>query len=95
MLRKAYVSALRSWERDLFDATLPASARVARCAYFKALKKAKRDYWSSFLATATPQTVWTAKKLAVGRPPPRFAELPGASTPPQLNQALLNHFFPS
>jgi len=39
--------------------------------------------------------VWTAKKLAVGRPPPHFPELPGASTPPELNQALLDHFFPS
>jgi len=38
--------------------------------------------------------VWTAKKVAVGRPPPRFPELPGASTPPELNRALLDHFFP-
>jgi len=28
------------------------------------------------------------------RPPPRFPELPGASTPPELIQALLDHFFP-
>ena len=93
MLRKAYGSALRSSKRDRFDAALLASARAARSAYFKAIKKAKRDHWSSFLASATPQTVWTAKKLAVGRPPPRFPELPGASTPPELNQALLDHFF--
>jgi len=65
-----------------------------RSAYFKAIKRAKRDHWSSFLASATPQTVWTAKKLAIGRPQPRFPELPGASTPPELNQALLSHFFP-
>ena len=38
--------------------------------------------------------MWTAKRFAVGRPPPRFPELPGASTPPELNQALLDHFFP-
>jgi len=94
MLRKAYGSALRSSKRDRFDAALLASARAARSAYFKAIKKAKSDHWSSFLAAATPQTVWTAKKLAVGRPPPRFPELPGASTPPELNQALLDHFFP-
>jgi len=94
MLRKAYGSALRSSKRDRFDAGLLASARAARSAYFKAIKKAKRDHWSSFLASATPQTVWTAKKLAIGRPPPRFPELPGASTPPELNQALLSHFFP-
>jgi len=94
VLRKAYGSALRSSKRDRVDAALLASARAARSAYFKAIKKAKRDHWSSFLASATPQSVWTAKKLAVGRPPPRFPELPGASTPPELNQALLNHFFP-
>ena len=61
MLRKAYGSALRSSKRDRFDAALLASARAARSAYFKAIKKAKRDHWSSFLASATPQTVWTAK----------------------------------
>jgi len=94
MLRKAYGSALRSSNRDRFDAALLASARAARSAYFKAIKKAKRDHWSSFLASATPQTVWTAKKLAFGCPLPRFPELAGASTPPELNKALLDHFFP-
>jgi len=94
MLRKGYGSALRSSKRDRFDAALLASARAARSAYFKAIKKANRDHWSSFLASATPQTVWTAKKLAVGCTPPGFPELPGASIQPELNQALLNHFFP-
>jgi len=69
-LRRAYNSALRSSKVDRFDAALLASARAARTAYFKAIKKAKRDHWSAFLATATPQTVWTAKKFTVGRPPP-------------------------
>jgi len=94
MLRKAYNSALRSSKPDRFDASLLASARAARSAYFKAIKKAKRAHWSSFLASATPQTVWTAKRFAVRRPPPRFPDLPGASTPPELNNALLDHFFP-
>ena len=93
-LRRAYNSALRSAKADRFDAALLASARAARTAYFKAIKEAKRDHWSTFLATATRQTVWTAKKFAVGRPPPRFPELLGATTPPELNRALLNHFFP-
>jgi len=93
-LRRAYNSALRSSKVDRFDAALLASARAARTAYFKAIKKAKRNHWSEFLATATPQMVWTAKGFAVGRPPPRFPELPGASTPPELNKARLNHFFP-
>jgi len=94
MLRNAYGSALRSSKRDPFDAALLASARAAMSHYFKAIKKAKRDHWSSFLAVATPHTVSTAKKLAVGCPPPRFPERPGASTPPELNQALLDHVFP-
>jgi len=93
-LRKAYNSALRSSKVNRFDAALLASARAARSAYFKAITKAKRDHWSASLASATPQTVWTAKKFAVGRPPPRFPELPGAATPLELNRALLNHFFP-
>jgi len=44
LLRKAYNSALRSSKRDRFDAALLASARAARAAYFKAIKKAKRDH---------------------------------------------------
>jgi len=94
MLRKAYNSALCSSKRNGCDAALLASARASRSAYFKAIKKAKRDHWSSFLASVTPQTVWTAKRFAVRRSPPRFRELPGTSTPPQLNKALLDHFFP-
>ena len=70
MLRKAYNSALRSSKRDRHDASLLASARTARTAYFKAIKKAKREHWTTFLAAATTQTVWTAKEFAVGRPPP-------------------------
>jgi len=93
-LRRAYTSALRSSKVDRFDAALLASGRAARSAYFKAIKKAKRDHWSAFLATATPQTVWTAKKFAIGCPPPRFPELPGATTPLELNEALLDQFFP-
>ena len=92
-LRKACNSAFRSSKRDRFDAALLASARAARSAYFKAIKKAKRDHWSAFLASATTQTVWTAKRFAVGRPPHRFPELPGGTTPLKLNKTLLNHFF--
>ena len=95
MLRKAYNSALRPSKRDRWNAALLTSARAARFAYLKAIPKAKRDHWFSFLASATPQTLWTAKRLTVEHPPPPFAELPGASTPPELNRALLNHCFPS
>ena len=94
ILRRGNNSALRSSKRDPHDAPLLASARAARSAYFKGIKKAKREHLSSFLASATAQSVWTAKKFAVGRPPPRFPELPGANTPRELNKALLDHFFP-
>jgi len=89
MLRKAYNPALRSSKRDRFDAALLASARAVSFAYFKAIKKAKRNHWSSFLASATPKTGWTAKRFAVGCPSPRWSELTGTSTPPELNRALL------
>ena len=42
----------------------------------------------------TPQTLWTAKKFAYGRAQPRFPSLPGAETPQQMNNVLLDHFFP-
>ena len=70
MLRKACNSALSSSKRGRFDASLLASARAARSAHFNAISKAKRAHWSSFLDSATPQTVWTAKRFAVGLPPP-------------------------
>ena len=92
ILRRAYNTALMSSKRARFDASLLASARAARSAYFKAIKKAKREHWFSFLSPATPQTVRRANKFAVGCPPPRFLELPGATTPPELNKALLDHF---
>jgi len=92
-LRRAYNSTLRSSKADRFDAALLASARAARTAYFKAIKNTKRDHWSAFLATATLQTVWMAKRYPVGRPPHRFPERPGATTPLELNKALLDHFF--
>jgi len=57
LLRRAYNSALRSSKVDRFDAAHLASAKAARTAYFKAIKKEKRDHWSAFLATPTPQTV--------------------------------------
>jgi len=63
--------------------------------YFKAIKAAKNKHWSSFLLTATPQSLWTAKRFAYWRAQPRFPSLPGAETPQQMNSVLLDHFFPS
>jgi len=80
--------------KDRHDPLMLRSARATRSFYFKAIKKAKREHWCDFLAKATPETIWTAMKFAIGHPPPRFAELPGAKTRLELNSALLNHFFP-
>ena len=48
----------------------------------------------SLLASATPRSIWTVKKLSLGRLAPRFPSLPDATTPTQINDALLHHFFP-
>jgi len=69
-------------------------AHISKAGYFKAIKTAKNNDWSSFLLSATPQTLWTAKKFAYGRAPPRFSSLPGAETPQQMNNVLLDNFFP-
>jgi len=69
-------------------------AGTSKAGYFKAIKAAKNKHWSSFLLTATPQSLWTAKRFAYGRAQPRFPSLPGAETPQQMNNVLLDHFFP-
>jgi len=69
-------------------------AHISKASYFKAIKTAKNKHGSSLLLSATPQTLWTAKKFAFGRAPPRFPSLPGAETPQQMNKVLLGHFFP-
>ena len=69
-------------------------AHISKAGYLRAIKTAKNKHWSSFLLSATPQTLWTAKKFAFGRAPPRFPSLPGAETPQQMNKVLLGHFFP-
>jgi len=69
-------------------------AHISKSGYFKAIKTAKNKRWSSFLLGATPQTLWTAKKFAYGRAPPRFPSLPLAEALQQMNDVLLDHFFP-
>jgi len=69
-------------------------AHISKAGCFKAIKTAKNKHWSSFLLSATPQTLWTAKRFAYGRAPPRFPSLPRAETPQQMNNVLLDHFFP-
>ena len=68
-------------------------AHISKVGYFKAIKTAKNKHWSYFLLSATPQTLWTAKKFAYGRARPHFSSLPGAETPQKMNNVLLDHFF--
>ena len=70
-------------------------SHISKAGYNKAIKTAKNKHRSSFLLSAPPQTLWTAKKFAYGRAPPRFPSLPGADTWQQMNNFLLDHFFPA
>ena len=70
------------------------AARLSKRVYFKDTKAAKSSPWKSLLASATPRSIWAVKKITVGRSPPRFPTLPNASTPTQMNDDLLGHFFP-
>ena len=70
-------------------------AGTSKGGYFKEINAAKNKHWSSFLLTATPQSLCTAKRFAYGRAQPHFPSLPGAETPLQMNNVLLEHFFPA
>ena len=69
-------------------------ARLSRQGYFKAIKKAKNSHWTDFLARTTPHNFWTAKKFVTPRKTQRFPDLPGATSPVESNEALLDHFLP-
>jgi len=71
------------------------NVKSSRRTYFKAIASAKKTHWSDFLSSATPRSIWTAKRIAFGRPPQRFPDLPGASDPAEVAETLLAHFFPS
>ena len=62
--------------------------------YFKAIQSAKRVHWYQFLADVDLWSVWDARKIAAGRVPDRFPTLENASSPTEINNTLLQHFFP-
>jgi len=92
-LRKEFHSSWRK-ARTSDDPQDRVIAKPSKQGYFKAIKAAKAHHWKSFLEDATPRTIWTAKRFAVGRFAPRFPNLPDATSPEEVNQALLRHFFP-
>ena len=69
-------------------------ARLSRQGYFKAIKKVKNSNWTVSLARTTPHNIWTPKKFVAPHKVLRFPDLPGADCPVEINQALLDHFFP-
>ena len=95
------ISGLR---RDLHEAqtayrkehtpSLLSESRICRLVYFKAIKKAKKEYWKNFLVQVGAQDVWTGRRLAAGRQPDRFPSFPDPSSPMDINTALLSHLFP-
>jgi len=74
--------------------SLPALARAARNTYFKAIQTPKRVHLSQSLANPDAQLVWDARKIAAGRTPDRFPTLENTSSPTEINNTLLQHFFP-
>jgi len=93
ILRREYHKAART-ARKHDNPQMREVAGTSKAGYFKAIKAAKNKHWSSFLMTATPESLWTAKRFSSGRAQPRFPSLPGAATPLQMNNVLLDHFFP-
>ena len=92
-LRKEFHTSTRK-ARASNDPQDRAITRLSKQGYFKSSKAAKAQHWKSFLAEATPRTIWTAKKFAIGRVTPRFPNLPDATSPEEINNALLAHLFP-
>src|SRR5437588_7875979 len=92
-LRRAFHSASRR-SRKLPTTSHLTDTKNLKNKYFHAIKQAKASHWKQFLATVDSRSIWTAKKLAVGRPPDRFPSIPDATTPLEINDALLLHFFP-
>ena len=75
VLRREYDKAARL-ARKQGTLALRETANISRTGYFKAIKAANNKHWSSFLLSATPQNLWTAKRFPSGRGPPAFLPSP-------------------
>ena len=92
-LRREYHKFARISRLDPSSLNL-SNVKSSRRTYFTAIGLAKKAHWSDFLSSATPHSLWTAKRFAFGRPPQRFPDLPGASDPAEAAETLLHDFFP-
>src|SRR6266849_5386281 len=68
--------------------------KSARKDYFHSIQKAKRKSWDLFLANAKPNDIWTAKKLAYGKDPPKTPSFPNTHIPTDLRNELIKGFIP-
>ena len=89
----------RSWtEKKVYKRKTLEHQKGVKCSrrtYFKAIASAKKTDWSDLLSSATPRSLWMAKRFAFGRPPQRFPDLPGASDPAEVAEKLLDQLVPS
>ena len=93
-LRRVYHGRTRAYKKHPSPSTA-AEMRNAKLAYFKEIRRAKNSHWGTFLSSANHQTVWKAKRIVAGRQSPRFPSLPGASSPEEIRDALIDHSFPA
>ena len=93
LLRNEFHSATRKARSSHLPADC-ATAKLSKKGYFKAMKAAKAAHWRSLLASATVRSIWTVKRRSLGKLPPYFPSLPDATSPTEINDALLNDFFP-
>src|SRR5207253_6475526 len=93
-LRRAFHSASRR-SRKLPTPSHLNDTKTLKNKFFHAIKQAKASHWKQYLATVDSRSIWTAKKLAVGKPPDRFPSIPDTTTPLEINDTLLLHFLPS
>lgn len=93
-LRQSYHRLARAHRRSPSESSA-GDLKAAKNLYFKSIKKAKTEHWNIFLSRVNTSTVWTAKRLAYGKPPDRFPAFAGNPSPEEINHSLLQHFFPS
>src|SRR6266699_3807177 len=62
--------------------------------YFAAIAKAKKAHWNTFLANATPNDIWAAKRIKTSSRLDLLPSFPDAENASQVASSLISHFFP-
>lgn len=92
-LRQSYHHLNRSHKQSSTSSS-SGDNKAAKNQYFKGIKKAKADHGNAFLVGVNSPTVWTAKRLAYGRPPDSFLSFEGKPSPEQITPLSFNISFP-